>query len=692
MITIKRTFNPSQGLLQVDDLRGEVFTGESGAHIFEISGVGVQLAGTVKGTFLAPNGVTIPLDGSAADGVVSMTLTEDCYVAPGRFILSIFLSSGSVTGCIYCGVGNVFRTQSDVISYPSASIPDIEQIIANAQAAAAQIQAEVTAAQAAVAAAQTAVDGIEDQRQTMIESIASVAGQGTDTTLTQSGVAADAKAAGDQISDLKSALSDTQDWIGFARNLFNARLFAITNTTNWTINSKTQTSISVTHNNQWTTGAPDCQINLPVGEYVFNADFSESALKSCSLRKNGSYFALLTDGSTFEIENGSTYSILFAPQEVGTYTITQMSIKSLTLNGIIQEVQSDIDDLSESITNANANISDLQSGFADIAELDINSLVGTETQSVAINASGTVYTAGSPNFRLVKYDVTAGKKYWITANANWGNLLWCFYDTSDAVVALGQASASGSDDTIITNTEITAPAGASYILVAFNYTTAPADCKTQTGYVLKGKWTGKKWVCVGDSLTAENIRTTKHYFDYVADETGITTVNMGDSGSGYAREQDVGTAFYQRISDCPTDADVVTIFGSFNDLGAGLPIGSVDDTGTTTLAGCINTTITNLQTAIPLVNLGIVAPTPWDTTQPSTSGQAYNYVTMLKDICERRSIPFLDLWRESNLRPWDADFRTLAYSKDGGSGTHPDENGHKLIAPRFKGFLETLLM
>ena len=488
-----------------------------------------------------------------------------------------------------------------------------------------------------------------------------------------------------QVGDTNAEINDLENWIGYPENLFNAKLFVITNNTNWTINSKTRTSISVTHNNQWTTGSPTCPINLPVGEYVFNADFSESALKSVALIKNGSYSETLTDESTFEIENDATYSILFAPSETGTYTITQMSINRSSQTGIIQETKTDIIDLQ-------ADVSDLQTGFADIAELDINSLVGTEMQNAAINASGSVYTAGSSNYRLAKYNVTAGKKYWINANSNWGNLLWCFYDASDTVVALGQASASESADTIITNTEVTAPVGASYILVAYNSTVAPADCKTQTGYVLKGKWEGKKWVCVGDSLTAENIRTIKHYFDYVADETGITTVNMGDSGSGYAREQDVGTAFYQRISDCPTDADVVTIFGSFNDLGAGLSIGSVDDTGTTTLAGCINTTIDNLQAVIPLVNLGIIAPTPWDTTQPSTSGQAFNYVEMLKSICERRSIPFLDLWRCSNLRPWDADFRELAYSKDGGSGTHPDENGHKLIAPRFKAFLETLLM
>lgn len=53
--------------------------------------------------------------------------------------------------------------------------------------------------------AQQAVDGIEAQKNTMIASIASVAGQGTDTTLTQSGVAADAKVVG----DLKNALDDS---------------------------------------------------------------------------------------------------------------------------------------------------------------------------------------------------------------------------------------------------------------------------------------------------------------------------------------------------------------------------------------------------------------------------------------------------------------------------------------------------
>lgn len=207
------------------------------------------------------------------------------------------------------------------------------------------------------------------------------------------------------------------------------------------------------------------------------------------------------------------------------------------------------------------------------------------------------------------------------------------------------------------------------------------------------KWSDKKWCCVGDSLTEENGRTTKHYFDYVADETGIFVVNMGLSGSGYAKKADTNNAFFQRISNVPLDADVVTIFGSGNDGSAGLPIGLPTDTGTATLCGCINQTIDNLYAILPTVQLGIVTPTPWESKTPDdTTGWMYRYSNAIVDICKLRGIPYLDLFRCSNLRPNDERFRALAYSKDDGNGVHPDETGHKIIAPRFKAFLESLMM
>lgn len=199
----------------------------------------------------------------------------------------------------------------------------------------------------------------------------------------------------------------------------------------------------------------------------------------------------------------------------------------------------------------------------------------------------------------------------------------------------------------------------------------------------------KKWVVLGDSLTESNSRTTKNYHDYVAEETGCTVVNMGLSGSGYKKLEDTSKAFYQRISDVPTDADIITIFGSGNDLG--LSLGTVEDTGTDTICGCMKQTIENLFTIMPGARLGIVLPTPWIGQQPSNKDCAMaKYCEALKEIAGYYSIPVLDLYHGSNLRPWDETFRSLYYKKDDGNGVHPDEDGHALIANKFKMFIQSL--
>ena len=205
------------------------------------------------------------------------------------------------------------------------------------------------------------------------------------------------------------------------------------------------------------------------------------------------------------------------------------------------------------------------------------------------------------------------------------------------------------------------------------------------------QWLGKKWVCVGDSLTESNDRTSKNYHDYVAEKTGITVVNMGKSGSGYMRRNDEGFAFYQRILNVPTDADVVTIFGSGNDTRFISNLGSLTDTGTETLYGCINTTIDNLYSILPSVQLGIVAPTPWENNTPADNGTMAQYCQALETVCKNRGIPYLDLFHSSGLRPNDEGFRGLAYSKDEGNGVHPDETGHKMIASQFYALLQSLI-
>jgi lysophospholipase L1-like esterase len=200
---------------------------------------------------------------------------------------------------------------------------------------------------------------------------------------------------------------------------------------------------------------------------------------------------------------------------------------------------------------------------------------------------------------------------------------------------------------------------------------------------------GKKWVVVGDSLTESNIRATKNYHNYVAEDTGVTVVNMGVSGSGYKRREEDNNAFYQRILNVPTDTDIITFFGSGNDLS--LTLGTPNDTGTDTICGCMHQTFKNLFEIIPGAKVGVVLPCPWGSYPPSdTTNKMALYCEALKEIAGYYSIPVLDLYHGSNLRPWDTTFRDLYYKRDDGGSVHPDEDGHKILANKFKMFIQSL--
>ena len=70
------------------------------------------------------------------------------------------------------------------------------------------------------------------------------------------------------------------------------------------------------------------------------------------------------------------------------------------------------------------------------------------------------------------------------------------------------------------------------------------------------------------------------------------------------------------------------------------------------------------------------------------------YVGKLISICERRGIPYVDLYHASGLRPWNADFRVEYYKENGvqDDGTHPNSKGHKWIYPMIKQFIKQHLV
>lgn len=87
-------------------------------------------------------------------------------------------------------------------------IERINQAAVDVQSAVDQAETE---AQQLISSTQSSLNTLETQKDTIAQTIASMAELGTDTTLTTAGMAADAKATGDEISNVKNAIGELED-------------------------------------------------------------------------------------------------------------------------------------------------------------------------------------------------------------------------------------------------------------------------------------------------------------------------------------------------------------------------------------------------------------------------------------------------------------------------------------------------
>lgn len=212
---------------------------------------------------------------------------------------------------------------------------------------------------------------------------------------------------------------------------------------------------------------------------------------------------------------------------------------------------------------------------------------------------------------------------------------------------------------------------------------------------------GKKWVVIGDSITAKTFRSNQNYHDFVAESVGgMTVYNYGISGSGYNDRHGVASTITE------TNIDLITIALGVNDYSkqtASEPIllGNFLDTGTTTISGCINTLITSLlakyQTGAKMV---IFTPLPtkgqYGYKEKPSSSYSYSFVElvdMIKKYAEHYSLPCLDLYRQSNLQPWLPSADALYFTAPNNTtpdGLHPNDAGHERISTKIKAFLESV--
>ena len=407
--------------------------------------------------------------------------------------------------------------------------------------------------------------------------------------------------------------------------------------------------------------------------------------------------------------NGGSASLEVA-EDMDVFVYAYIRYSTSTSNLKFQVILTEKDN-AITTNDLSAQILSLINNSAEEIDVDVETELTGDT--VMRGSDGKITTGVGAGYKVTGLiPVTANDQFSFKCDLNYGNYFYRFY-TNEQVYGFGGEKAGDSGTFTTYDGTITVPSGANYVRFGFYYDpannhdytlsrkekvfaagalTEPLWSELDERYYREADWTGKKWVVVGDSLTEVNNTASVKYYNIIANKTGITVLNYGIGGTGYGNTGSGATNFAQRVLTLANvDCDLITIFGSFNDMG--LELGTADDTGTDTLGGWMNTTFDNLYATKPFVSVGVILPTPWWGRSPdgSTEGRlkAVHYCDMLLEICRRRSIPVLDMFHNSNFHPNESNFREEFFAN--ADGVHPNNAGHAKMAPMFFQFLKKLI-
>lgn len=705
MARIETWYNQDlQEPVKVHYLDGNVFSADVQGNVIGVrvtnNGTPYTLSGTVLGNIIRSDGVTVPVTGVRTGNQATIALPAQAYAVPGVISIIVKLIDESDTTTICAVVANVYVSSTDAVVDPGTIIPSVEALIEEIQAAVAEIPQDYTSFYFGFRRYLNSGDdvfellpggwGISPSASNKPQNLP------VDFPSTAAGYVAVLEIEnGTANMEFCCAAYSRRVWVrtGYAWEELAKESFIYENFVPMILNAacgrytkgtasastKTQSAfldergvVSVTGYSDWY--VTDEIAISPNTLYVLTA----------SAQYNGHWLYGIYDAAGDMLANSTATSgdiksvdgmLLFTPNTAATIRISSVTGS----DGAAIYTAQPWDALVQPMSHIG------ESNYAKGTLVESNKTQFRYLESNGENTIGDSYTDWYVTRPIPVQPFTF---YCITASQQYTHCYYVIYDADGNVVyyEYGGSSASTIEDKIVFM-----PYNAASIQIASISGASGAALYTTVEKGVTQKWVGKKWVCIGDSLTANNIRTTMHYHDYIADETGITVVNLGEGGTGYKREYAGEGAFITRVDQIPLDADVVTIFGSGND--AIYQIGDPSDTGTDSLCSAINATIAAIFARKVTCQLGIVTPCPWESYNPAdeTNWMA-RYSAAIVEICKRWGIPCLDLYHCSNLRPWDAAFRAAAYSKDDGGGVHPDETGHAIIAPRFEAFLESLLL
>lgn len=214
-------------------------------------------------------------------------------------------------------------------------------------------------------------------------------------------------------------------------------------------------------------------------------------------------------------------------------------------------------------------------------------------------------------------------------------------------------------------------------------------------------WRDASVTFVGDSITA-GVGTNKTYCNYLDEIISFEKiVNMGVAGSCISAMSDYGNnnlPLINRYKSIPK-SDLIVLFMGTNDYGHETPLGTIEDTTDTSFYGALNIIIPGILSMYPNSQLIVITPlhrygfgSSKITKEPYTydyipNGRGHNlndYVDALRKVCERWSVPVIDLFSNSSINPALPAIKNI-YMPD---GLHPNEKGHERISQIISAHLE----
>lgn len=428
MNEIKRIFRPERGFGFVEMLDGYIFTPEANAHKFIITQMvkangeeteqAFAAGSIVSCRFLKSDKVTELLEGTLEDGAACVTLKPECYSVPGRFLITILVTSGSSVTCVYAASGTVIGADSENVNISEGASREIDEKIAEINAAAATAQAAVSQVQAAVAGVPAVIASIPQDYTTLSNSV----------------------------GDLKSAVLRNE---GFSDSV------------EWPADGEGK-SINASGVEGTTTGFHVTGfMSVIPGNYVYErtttglSSGTTARIHGYTATDNSSWDSQLTSGSIgngtkripFTVPNGIKY-IRISCTNQGTYT------EKLTLVGNLSDQVDDLNHLKE-----DSGISKNQLSGHDVGN---NMYDGTWGWIQGNYNSTDTYLVHGPYI-----NVTAGSSYTFgLADYDSGlTITYCsarFFDSSKAAIGDAISTNPGSGQLV------TAPSGAAYMMLILN--------------------------------------------------------------------------------------------------------------------------------------------------------------------------------------------------------------------------------